>query len=360
MKVSRQQLLELRPLADRIGVELAALVAVVQVESAGVIFAQVADLEVPLIRWEGHYFHRLLKGEKLERAVKEGLAHPKAGKIKNPSSQTARYAMLNKAAKIDATAAYSSISIGVGQVMGAHWKSLGFESPLQMLKIASRGLAGQVELMIRFIQKNDLADELRRKDWSAYARGYNGPAYAKNRYHIKMAEAYHQAVRFLGGDESPVPTGMLRMGSMGAGVREVQRLLVRAGFTVKVDGDFGPSTKQAVMAFQKSQGLKADGVVGPATNAKLLKFKDPSEDLGEEKVLDLPEAKSAAVGAGGGLSIAVGAEKLNEIADKMVASEAMQTVASGLYAVAGIMIIGALVWGVYGYVKSRRTYEGVS
>ena len=39
--------------------------------------------------------------------------------------------------------------------------------------------------------------------------------------------------------------------------------------TSKVDGIFGPKTKQATMAFQKANGLKADGIVGPLTRARL-------------------------------------------------------------------------------------------
>ena len=36
------------------------------------------------------------------------------------------------------------------------------------------------------------------------------------------------------------------------------------------DGIFGEITREAVMAFQKENGLKADGIVGPATLAKLI------------------------------------------------------------------------------------------
>lgn len=39
------------------------------------------------------------------------------------------------------------------------------------------------------------------------------------------------------------------------------------------DGIFGPLTKQAVQEFQKSKGLKPDGVVGPITWAELKKIK---------------------------------------------------------------------------------------
>ncbi|MBO7165031.1 MAG: DUF3380 domain-containing protein, partial [Muribaculaceae bacterium] len=33
---------------------------------------------------------------------------------------------------------------------------------------------------------------LRRKDWSGFARRYNGPSYAKRGYHTKMANAYRK------------------------------------------------------------------------------------------------------------------------------------------------------------------------
>jgi hypothetical protein len=59
----------------------------------------------------------------------------------------------------------------------------------------------------------------------------------------------------------------LKRGSQGDAVRELQgRLQVP---WLKQDGDFGEATEQAVKAYQQSQGLAADGVVGPETWAKL-------------------------------------------------------------------------------------------
>ena len=58
----------------------------------------------------------------------------------------------------------------------------------------------------------------------------------------------------------------LRKGSKGDDVRELQRGLIKMGFSVGkwgADGDFGGSTKNAVMAFQKKYGLTPDGVFGP-------------------------------------------------------------------------------------------------
>ena len=59
--------------------------------------------------------------------------------------------------------------------------------------------------------------------------------------------------------------GMLRTGSKGPEVAELQRRLNHAGETLGVDGEFGPATNDAVRRFQGTRGLEVDGVVGPAT-----------------------------------------------------------------------------------------------
>ena len=59
---------------------------------------------------------------------------------------------------------------------------------------------------------------------------------------------------------------VLRQGSRGGEVKEVQRRLKQWGYySGSVDGVFGAGTKNAVIAFQKKNGLKADGVVGKST-----------------------------------------------------------------------------------------------
>lgn len=55
----------------------------------------------------------------------------------------------------------------------------------------------------------------------------------------------------------------------GPDVTSVQRALRHAGVRVRVDGTFGARTKAAVKRFQRRQGLRADGVVGPATRKAL-------------------------------------------------------------------------------------------
>ncbi|HZI20056.1 MAG TPA: peptidoglycan-binding protein [Pyrinomonadaceae bacterium] len=69
----------------------------------------------------------------------------------------------------------------------------------------------------------------------------------------------------------------LKLGSEGADVVKLQERLKALGFNPgRVDGDFGPGTEAAVIAFQRSEELLADGVVGVRT-LKALGFEPAPE-----------------------------------------------------------------------------------
>lgn len=61
----------------------------------------------------------------------------------------------------------------------------------------------------------------------------------------------------------------LSIGSKGDQVKKLQSALNRAGYTVTIDGIFGQATATAVRTFQNANGLKADGLAGPATKKAL-------------------------------------------------------------------------------------------
>ena len=44
----------------------------------------------------------------------------------------------------------------------------------------------------RYIKVNNLVDELQRKDWAVFAKGYNGVAYKRNNYDEKLRQAYNK------------------------------------------------------------------------------------------------------------------------------------------------------------------------
>jgi hypothetical protein len=67
------------------------------------------------------------------------------------------------------------------------------------------------------------------------------------------------------GGHSLLHRPILRFGSSGEPVEILQGLLVKNGFTVVIDGKFGSFTSAAVRAFQHTNRLVVDGIVGPKT-----------------------------------------------------------------------------------------------
>lgn len=240
--------------------DAAALKAIVWVESAGSIYWNVKGVNLCAIRCEGHYFDRILKKKDLAKwkaARAAGLANPIVGGLKNPSSWAARYALFERMRRIDEDAAIESTSFGVGQVMGANWRELGFKSAVEFMKTCQSSLKGQLEVMWRFIVKKGLIDEIQRKDWAGFAKVYNGPAYARNKYDTNMAKAYKQ----------------FSTGAVDSDIVLLQEGLKKLGFYKgKVDGLMGPQTRNAIKAFQNKAGLVVDGIPGTLTMEKLNEF----------------------------------------------------------------------------------------
>jgi peptidoglycan hydrolase-like protein with peptidoglycan-binding domain len=73
----------------------------------------------------------------------------------------------------------------------------------------------------------------------------------------------------LPGDSKHLGDRILRQGMTGHDVRVLQDYLTRVGYGTTIDGDFGPATKANVIAFQRSQGMTANGVVTVAVEKAL-------------------------------------------------------------------------------------------
>ncbi|WP_219417438.1 L,D-transpeptidase family protein [Pseudonocardia nigra] len=68
----------------------------------------------------------------------------------------------------------------------------------------------------------------------------------------------------------PAADGVLELGESGPAVVALQQRLSDLGYWLgEVDGWYGQLTRQAVMAFQKAEGLTRDGVAGPQTQGRL-------------------------------------------------------------------------------------------
>jgi len=102
----------------------------------------------------------------------------------------------------------------------------------------------------------------------------------------------------------------LKQGSSGPDVTNLQQKLKDLGFDPNgVDGNFGPGTRDAVIAFQQSKGLQADGITGPETLAAL-QLGDGAADAGAAGSANTDTASSANTNAAGALNLAGLAGKL--------------------------------------------------
>ncbi len=169
-------------LATRLGCSTRQIRAVAKVESGGGGFDNSGR---PKILFERHYFHRLTQG-------KWSVA-PFSNRIGGGYSEGS-WDKLTAAACKDADAAFSSISVGKFQVMGAHWSVLKYPSPIEMAYSTVTGEAAHYDMLARYIEafglKSKLSDiSTNPDDCRAFARSYNGSSYERFDYHTKIARA---------------------------------------------------------------------------------------------------------------------------------------------------------------------------
>ena len=183
---------QIQTIAKDNNIPYAALRAVIEVECKGSGFN--SD-NTPVILFERHIFRQQLiaNGKKAlaDRLVKErpDICNTTMGGYGKYSQQHNR---MNDAAKYDRTSALESASWGIGQVMGFHWKSLGYPTLQSFINAMYKDEASQLDAMIRYIKVNKLDVHLRNLNWASFAKGYNGASYEVNKYDEKLAAAYNK------------------------------------------------------------------------------------------------------------------------------------------------------------------------
>lgn len=253
--------------AKAVGCQEAAIRAVVAVEARGTGWDA---RNRPVILFEPHVFYRNLVGAERDEAVRQGLAYKSWRSGNYPNTSDARYAQLDRAMKINAEAGLKACSWGIGQVLGENHRSLGFSTARAMVERCLESEGGQLDVMVAFVVANRLDDDLRRLDWAGFARGYNGPAYAKNAYDVKLASAYRKALANKPLVYDALADGMLSIGDKGEEVRALQTVLADRGYyKFTIDTDFGRFTDDAVRAYQDASKLLVDGKVGKNTGQRL-------------------------------------------------------------------------------------------
>ncbi|MER9079969.1 N-acetylmuramidase family protein [Mesorhizobium sp. M0895] len=178
--------LDLPKLGARIGVGEDEIHAFLDVETLGHGFDAAGR---PVILFEPHVFYRNLSGAARAKAVAAGLAYSKWGEKPYPKDS---YPRLKAACAIDETAALKSASWGLGQVLGENFKAAGYETVQDMVADMMVDEELQLAAAVNFIKFHKLDIALRKHDWAAFAKGYNGAAYRKNSYDTRLADAYRK------------------------------------------------------------------------------------------------------------------------------------------------------------------------
>lgn len=186
---------DLEDAAERLGVDLAAVMAVNEVESHGEGFLSSGDCRgAPVILFERHIMWRQLKRQGTDpiphRDVRPDIVNPDPGGYKGGCAEHRR---LGDAARISRTAAIESASWGLFQIMGFHWGRLGYANADEFALSMISDEGSQLDAFTRFIETDEaLHRSLRRHEWRNFARRYNGPEFEKNDYDTRLASAYRR------------------------------------------------------------------------------------------------------------------------------------------------------------------------
>lgn len=181
--------LQIREIAKNNGIEYAALKAFLEVESGGTGFDSKTGKII--IQFEPTWFKRL--NTDWRRDTKNVVWQ--SNKV---STQSIEWPAFNSAFASDPDAAMQSTSIGLPQIMGFHFKTLGYKSVGDMWDDFKRGEYYQVLALVRFIKADpSLYKALQKHDWHMVAYIYNGAKYKemakiwkREPYNISLEKAY--------------------------------------------------------------------------------------------------------------------------------------------------------------------------
>lgn len=180
--------------AQELGIEVAAIKAVVEIE-AGSRHEGFYAPGRPLVNFDLSMFRQFAKknGINLSRYTgshKEVFNKPDVAR--HGSRQAAQHARLEKAKDIDYSTAIQGTFWGMFQIGGFNWKLCGCESIEEFEQKMSTSEREQLKLFAQFIRNTGMAKYLKQKNWSAFALRYNGKSYASRGYHTRMANAYRK------------------------------------------------------------------------------------------------------------------------------------------------------------------------
>ncbi len=183
---------DFREVAQELGVEVAAIKAVVDIE-AGRAHQGFYQPGKPIINFDLSMYNKFAPkhGVSLAAARKKApviFARPNTARY--GSYQAAQYARLDAARAIDEPSALESAFWGMFQIGGFNWKLCGCSSVEEFVEKMSRSERDQLELFAKLITNCGMLAPLQKKQWLAFALKYNGPRAKSRGYHTRMASSY--------------------------------------------------------------------------------------------------------------------------------------------------------------------------
>ena len=181
-----------RPLGDKdiawaaheLGCGEDAVHAVLDVEARGCDFD---DEGRPAMLFEPHIFYRLTGGAVRRHAVAAGVAYERWGEKPYPRDSYPRLAIAMRLSPEDAL---RSASWGLSQILGDNFKEAGYSNVSDFVAGACDGEPVQLLQMVNVIKHRGLDHVLRKEDWAAFARSWNGAGYKRNSYDDRLRARY--------------------------------------------------------------------------------------------------------------------------------------------------------------------------
>ena len=170
--------------AKELNVEVAAIKAVVEIE-AGKAMKGFWAPGVPVINFDKSMYN-------IYKNKVESTAGAKGEKV--PPGLTGHalkeWTLFINMRKTNAQGANMGTFWGMFQIGGFNYKKCGCATVDEFVERMSYSELEQLQLFAVFITETGMVESLRKKDWSAFARRYNGKSYASRGYHTRMAKAY--------------------------------------------------------------------------------------------------------------------------------------------------------------------------
>lgn len=181
-----------REVAERLGVDVAAIKAVVEIEAGRAMRGFGAD-DKPIINFDLTMFQRFASRRGINLSAyrsSHAVVFNRPAVARYGSQQAAQHARLAAAREIDKDVAVLGTFWGMFQIGGFNWKRCGTESIEDFEARMSRSERDQLELFATFLENGGMVESIRRHDWAKFARLYNGPAYSSRGYHTRLARAF--------------------------------------------------------------------------------------------------------------------------------------------------------------------------